>query len=72
MAIEAKLKEKQSVVTECRKAQSKAEIESDRWWEMGFYFTFNANDEIKPNLMKVSWMKKNGWKNEWKIYNLPR
>jgi hypothetical protein len=30
MAIEAKLKEKQSVPTDYKKAQSKAEIESDR------------------------------------------
>jgi hypothetical protein len=38
MTIEAKLKEKQSALTNCRKAQPKGEIESDRWWEMEFYF----------------------------------
>jgi hypothetical protein len=36
MTIEGKLKEKESVLT----AQLKAEIESDRWWEMEFYFKF--------------------------------
>lgn len=38
MPMEAKSKEKQSVLKDCRNAQLKVEIESDRWWEMEFHF----------------------------------
>jgi len=35
-------------------------VTDDERWGSTLGFTFKANDEIKPNLMKVSWMKKNG------------
>jgi len=64
MTIEAKLKEKQSALTNCRKAQLKGEIESDRWWEMEFYFmVLGLGQMMKWNSKS---MKAFGWEKGWK------